>query len=172
MKSIGRTVLVAAALTLASSAVAHEDHAKAPAASPAMDKLKSLAGDWTMAGGDGSVTATYRVTAGGSVVMETLFPGTPHEMVTVYHQDGKDIVLTHYCAAQNQPRMKAEAQKDAEKLVFNFAGGTNLDAKKDGHMHEASIQFVDADTVHSEWTYFAGGKKQETKAFDLKRKKS
>ena len=52
------------------------------------------------------VVSTYRVTAAGSAVMEVLFPGTDHEMVTVYHQDGDDLILTHYCAAGNQPRMK------------------------------------------------------------------
>jgi len=89
-------------------------------------------------------------------------------MMTVYHMDGKDIMLTHYCGAQNQPRMKAMT-KDDSRLAFMFTGGTNLDPSKDGHMHEAVMQFVDSDKIHNEWVYFSEGKKQETKAFDLTR---
>ena len=36
------------------------------------ESLKAMAGDWTLSGGDGSVAATYRVTAGGTAVVETL----------------------------------------------------------------------------------------------------
>ena len=49
-----------------------------------------------------------RTTGGGSAVTETLFPGTAHEMMSVYHMDGDDLVLTHYCAGGNQPRMMLE----------------------------------------------------------------
>ena len=42
-------------------------------------------------------TVTYKVTSGGSAVVETIGPGTEHEMVTVIHPDGDDLMLTHYC---------------------------------------------------------------------------
>src|SRR5215831_17550034 len=72
-------------------------------------KLKALVGNWTMAGGDGSVAVNYRLTGGGSALIETLFPGQDHEMMTVYTIDKGDVVLTHYCTMGNQPRMKAAA---------------------------------------------------------------
>ena len=87
---------------------------------PGFDRLKSLEGTWTGRSGwdegadkgAGEVTVIYKVTAAGSAVQETLFPGTPHEMVTMYHMDGADLMLTHYCAAGNQPRMKLEPSAD------------------------------------------------------------
>src|SRR5690242_6473548 len=95
---------------------AKEHEAPRPAPPSRLDVMKRLAGDWIQVGPDGKasdqVVATYRVTAGGSAVEETLFAGTPHEMVTVYHMDGDDLVLTHYCVAGNQPHMKAEKQSD------------------------------------------------------------
>src|SRR5437868_15374337 len=81
------------------------------AGTPQLDALKGLAGEWTGKAKHGDMeheaTVTYKVTAGGSAVVETVFPGTEHEMVTVYHQDGDDLVLTHYCMLGNQPRMRA-----------------------------------------------------------------
>ena len=144
----------------------------ADAATARLDKFKALAGSWTMNGGDGSVAITYRVTAGGSAVIETLFPGAPHEMVTVYTVDGGALVLTHYCAAGNQPRMKAVKDGDANTIAFEFDGGGNIKSRKDGHMHEATYSFIDADHVKAAWVYYADGKAGETKRFDLVRMKS
>ena len=67
--------------------------------------------------------------------------------------------------------MKAKKGGDPAKLVFEFAGGANIDPKKDAHMHEASITFVDDDHVRSEWTVWSEGKKADTKVFELTRLK-
>ena len=78
-------------------------------------------------------------------------------MVTVYHADGPDLVLTHYCTEGNQPRMRA---KGAQGTRFDFAydGGTNIDPKRDRHMHSASLALLSADEIRSEWTELADGK--------------
>ena len=136
------------------------------------DKLKALAGDWTKSGGDGSVAASYHVTAGGTAVTETLFPGTPHEMVTVFTVDKGDLVLTHYCSEGNQPHMKAAKGGDADTVDFKFDGGGNIKSPKDGHMHEASFVFKDADHLTSSWQFYTDGKPGEKAEFDLVRKKS
>jgi len=135
------------------------------------DNLKALAGDWTDVGGDGSVKASYRVTSGGSAVVETLLPGTPHEMVTVYTVDNGQLVLTHYCSQGNQPHMKADKGGDAKTIAFKFDGGGNLKSSKDGHMHEATLVFKDADHYTSIWQYYKDGKPGEKAEFDLVRKK-
>jgi len=138
-------------------------------------QLKGLAGEWTGQGGhevgDHDATVSYKLTAAGSTVMETIFAGTPHEMVTMYHLDGDALVLTHYCALGNQPRMKSAPSGDPKKLVFRFLDGTNLDAAKDMHMHEATIELVADDHIRSAWTSYTNGKPDSTAKFDLKRKK-
>jgi hypothetical protein len=129
---------------------------------PGLERLKKLAGTWVQADKDGKptdqVVSVIKLTAAGSAVHETLFPGQPHEMVSVYHRDGTDLVMTHYCALGNQPRMKADPKSPANQLRFLFAGGTNLDPAKDKHMHEGTITFLDDD--HIEWSGVAweGGK--------------
>ena len=144
----------------------------ADTAAARFDKLKALKGDWTKSGGDGSIEATYRVTAGGSAVVETLFPGTPHEMVTVFTVDKGNLVLTHYCAEGNQPHMKAEREGDASSISFKFDGGGNIKSPNDGHMHEATFAFKDADHITSTWQFYKDGKPGEKAEFNLVRKTS
>src|SRR5262245_25249052 len=136
------------------------------------DKLKALAGDWTMAGGDGSVAVSYRVTGAGSAVVETIFPGTAHEMVTMYTLNKGDIVLTHYCSMANQPRMRSTKGGSASSIAFKFDGGDNVVVAKDIHMHDMEMTFVDADHVKAAWHLYGGGKESEVKSFDLVRKMS
>lgn len=123
-------------------------------ASASFDRFKALAGDWVDADGSlgmkGQVAATYRVTGAGSAVVERLFVGQPHEMTTVYHKDGADLALTHYCAAGNQPRMRARSV-DGAVVNFDFDGGSNFDPARDMHMHSARIEFVGPDEVRQSW---------------------
>jgi hypothetical protein len=137
--------------------------------------IKSLAGEW-----EGTImekdkgpktTVNYRITGGGSAVMETLFGGTDHEMVTLYHLDGDKLMLTHYCAAGNQPSMVMDKKSTESLLNFTFSGGTNMDASKDMHMHDARIRFIGKDSIETEWDSFKDGKKLDTKKFFLTRKK-
>ena len=131
-------------------------------AATAFGRLKGLAGEWIAAeDGEmfkkGDVVARYAVTAAGSAVVETVFPGSPHEMVTVYHAEGPDVVLTHYCMEGNQPRMRARNAKGA-KLEFAFDGGTGIDPKKDRHMNSATLELVGDDELRSVWTEIEAGK--------------
>lgn len=141
----------------------------------AFDSLKKLAGDWEGKAGHGAdaseARVTYKVTAHGTTVMEVLFPGTPHEMISMYHLDGGKLVLTHYCAMGNQPKMMLDAKSTANELHFAFAGGSNMDPKKDAHMHAGVIRLVDADSMEAVWEVQKDGKKAGENRFSLKRKK-
>src|SRR4029079_19211445 len=132
---------------------ADKNAGKLPAAptNPNLEKMKKLAGTWVAADQDGKATepvvSVITVTAGGSAVHETLFPGQPMEMVSVYTAEGPDLVMTHYCVLGNQPRMKADPKESPNQLHFKFAGGTGFDPAKDKHMHEATLTFVDDDHI-------------------------
>ncbi|HJZ55489.1 MAG TPA: hypothetical protein VKE74_11045 [Gemmataceae bacterium] len=148
---VGGLMLIA----LGAGARGDDKPGKASAAShPGLERLKKLAGTWVEADKDGKptdkVVSVIKVTSGGSAVQETIFPGQPMEMVSVYHLDGPDLVMTHYCVLGNQPRMKADPKSPHNQIKWVFAGGTNLDPAKDMHMHEGTITFVDDD--HIEWS--------------------
>jgi len=153
--------------------VAHEEHAAM--APSALDPLKKLDGEWVGKAGAGDqkmdATVVYHVTAAGSAVMETQFPGGDHEMVTLYTVEGGQLVLTHYCAAGNQPRMKARKGTAANELIFDYAGGPGINVKTDMHMHAAKITFVDDDHIRCEWTSYEKGKAGHVMSFELERKK-
>lgn len=132
----------------------------------AFDRLKALAGTWE---GDGA-TVTYKVTAGGSAVVETLGPGTEKEMITVYHLQGEGLALTHYCMLGNRPRMSAP--QGLQDGAIRFAcGGEGLRCDKDAHMHSLVMTFQDKDHVALDWTLFQDGKAQPPHSFKMARKK-
>jgi hypothetical protein len=166
-----------AALVVAMQAAEKKPAPKDDAKQASLDRFKQLAGDWTgkMSEGDGKepidVTVNYKVTSGGHAVMETLGPGSEHEMITVIHPDGDDLVLTHYCMIGNQPRMKAEGKSDGNKVAFKFVSATNMKSDKDMHMHDVVFTFIDQDTLKTEWTNYNDGKPAGTAVFNLKRKK-
>jgi hypothetical protein len=139
----------------------------------AFDKLKQLAGDWDGAGPSKEVPRTpvrYELTSNATVVMETLFGGTDHEMRSLYYLDKGELVLTHYCGMGNQPQMRMRKSADPNDLAFDFDGGRNLDPAKDMHMHSARIRIVDANHIDAEWTIFQGGKSVGAHKFSLTRK--
>ena len=132
-----------------------------PATNAGLEKMKKLAGTWLAADKDGKptdqVVSVIKVTAGGSAVHETLFPGQPHEMVSIYTADGQDLIMTHYCVLGNQPRMKADPKSPPNQIVFRFAGGSNLNPAKDKHMHEATLTFVGDDRIEVKGTGWENG---------------
>src|SRR5262245_2002926 len=159
-----RTLMVFGLLVSLSFIAFAEDkhqHAATAPTNVGFEKMKKLVGTWVEADKDGKPTDTVvsviKLTAGGSAIHETLFPDQPHEMVSVYTVDGSDLVLTHYCMLGNQPRLKADAKSAANQIKFVFAGGSNLDAKKDKHMHAAVLTLVDADHIEIDGEGWDGG---------------
>ena len=126
-----------AALTVTTTA-----HAAITAAD-AFASLKKLQGEWrgpSMMKGMPPSHSIVRVTSGGSAVEEISFPGTKMEMPSFYHMDKGRLLMTHYCILGNQPHMKLNPRKStATELVFDFAGGTNLNASRDAHMHSLTL---------------------------------
>lgn len=132
-------------------------------AKAAFDRLAKLVGEWkaeATGSGEPAATIQYRLTAGGTAVMETMFPGTNHEMISVYHRDGENLLMTHYCAIGNQPRLRLDRRASRpDVLEFVFDGGTNLDPAKDGHIHSGRLRLRDDGKIEAEWDHYNQGKK-------------
>lgn len=138
----------------------------------AFDKLKALAGEWAGQSADGqSVKVSYQVMSNGSAVMETLRSGTEENMITIYHMDGNDLRMTHYCSAGNQPRMRATpVGPDAGVISFEFVDATNVKNPADGHMQSLKIAFQNNDHISQTWTWAEKGRSEST-VFTLARVK-
>lgn len=130
--------------------------------SSAFETLKKLAGTWqgTMLTPDGDKTSViYRVTANGSAIMETMFVGTPHEMISMYTVDGDAVVATHYCSEGNQPVMKLNAAKSkADDLVFDFVSKTGKEAP---HINGLRIRIGEDGKVRESWSHSKDGMQLE-----------
>ncbi len=134
-------------------------------AAAAFAQIKSLAGSWQEEVGSGeeeSGTMTshhdFEVSANGTIVIERMNPGSEHEMINVYHLDGEELVLTHYCSSGNQPTMKLDrSRSNANELAFDFAGGTNLD-DADHFIGGAVLRLLGEKSLESTWIAYDGDK--------------
>lgn len=152
---------------------AEDKSALAPTAKNAnFERMKKMAGTWVEADKEGKptdkVVSVVKVTASGSTIQETLFPGQPMEMISMYHMDGADLVMTHYCALGNQPKMKADPKSPANEIRFLFAGGSNFDPAKDMHMHEGTLKFIDDDHIEFSGVAWVKGKPAEDHCVTMK----
>jgi len=136
------------------------------------DKLRTLAGEWQGKTSDGkSFEVSYQLISNSSALMETLASANEPSMVTVYHADGDNLMMTHYCSIANQPRMRAKVPAgDIKKLEFSFVDATNLANSNDAHMSSLVYTFQDKDHVMAEWTLSKDGQKMPM-MFNLERKK-
>jgi hypothetical protein len=136
-----------------------------------LDRLKSLAGTWEGKDREGKTAQVrYEVVSNGSAVVETLSVGEMETMVTVYHKDGDQLMLTHYCGAGNQPRMRADKGAQGGVLRFSFVDATNMPNPDAGHMHKLALTFRDPDHLTQEWTFRDKGQ-EHAEVIDLARKK-
>lgn len=133
------------------------------------DMIKGLEGNWTGKNAQGhAVQVTFRITAGGSAVMSEIQGHGPENMITMIHMDGDRLLMTHYCGAGNQPRMKL-SEADAKSASFEFMDGTNI-GPGDGHMQHVTFSQVDPDHHVEDWTFADHGKELKER-FELARAK-
>ena len=78
-------------------------------------------------------------------------------MTTVYHMDGDELRMTHFCNAGNQPRMKA-ASYHGDSIHFDFVDVTNLSAPEAYHTRTLRVEFVDVDHVDLHFVGLKAGK--------------
>lgn len=151
MKRIFNTLILAFVLSMAFSTVLHADTPQLPPdnSSAELNRIKALAGRWmattSMFGvPDQKVYTEYTVTAGGSAVLERIFPGTPQEMVSVYYDNKGKLTMTHYCIMRNRPTLTL-ASSNGDTLLMDVEKIEDLKSKKDHSMGAMTIQFKDKD---------------------------
>lgn len=174
--SIGILIVVFSFLLVGLVANAGDDkdyhHLTPYKGTPEFEKMKSLIGTWKgttkMGEEEKEIIVTYNTASADSIIIEKMFPETPQEMVSVYYDEDGKLSMTHYCALKNQPHMKLEDSKD-NSIKLSFLSGSNLDHKKDPHMHSLSIEFIDNNQIVHNWTMYDNGKVKEVSSFSLSR---
>jgi len=132
-------------------------------------QLAGLEGNWTGKGSEGqAIEVSFRMTAGGSALMSEIHGHGAENMVTMFHMDGDRLLLTHYCGAGNQPRMKV-ISADAKSVSFEFFDGTNI-GPGDGHMQRVTFTQPDVNHHVEEWVFLDHGTEHK-EVFTLERSK-
>lgn len=140
------------------------------------EKMKELMGVWegTTDMGKGMVTikATYELTSAGNAILERLFVGLPHEMVTVYYDYNGKLNMTHYCSLGNQPHMELMNSGETNMLFVLSKKNPNLHSVEETHMHSLKILFDNKDNITHTWSLYEKGKKKSDTVIKLTRMKS
>ena len=145
-----------------------------PKASADLERMKSLAGHWEGTTQDGDAKAQpavveYKVTSGGSAVIETLFPGTSHEMVSVYHDKNGKLAMTHYCMLGNQPELELKNSPDS-KMQFDMSTDSQTALSGQMHMHSLVLERSVSGELVQSWTGMgADGKMMHPTVIHLKK---
>jgi hypothetical protein len=122
------------------------------------EKMKDLVGVWEgksdMGKGMEQLKVTYELTSAGNAIVERFGVGTPHEMVTVYHDYKGTLAMTHYCSLGNQPHMELNNPGGAN-LVFILSEKTpGLASLNETHMHALTIAVDGKDSITHTWTLY------------------
>ena len=119
--------------------------------------LTQLEGRWLGSGGSlgtepEETVHELTVAAGDSVVMEVMDPGGEREL-NVYHLVEDDLMLTHYCGAGIQPRLKLDLGQAAPGVLpFVLVDGSGFDPDTDRHIHSAKLVVRHGGHLESWWT--------------------
>jgi hypothetical protein len=171
-----KIISASAMLMLAGSVWLNADQPSKPKpGSPEFERMKTLVGTWKgkadMGQGPIDMTVQFRLLAGGSVLEEKCFAGTPNEMVTMYFDNGDKLALTHYCMLGNRPGMLLKSS-DSKSLSFDFDKTCGINPAKESHMHALTIRFDDTDTITTSCKAIMDGKEMAEHPTTLRRVKS
>jgi len=176
-KLLSFTILILVVLVLGPLAANAAEYQKAPGThSGDFDKMKELVGVWEgkadMGKGMETIKATYELTSAGNAIVERLFAGQPHEMVTVYYDFKGKLGMTHYCSLGNQPHMELMNPGENTMTFVLSKKNPNLASLKETHMHSLTISFDSKDAITQTWTLYEKGKKKSDVVIKLARTKS
>jgi hypothetical protein len=161
MRKLTRILIAATIALSAACALAQTD------AERAFTAIKNMPGTWEGTSVEGPVTVTFKVTSGGSAVMSEILG--KEDMISMFHMDNHRLLLTHYCAVGNQPRMQAAVSPNGKVITFTYVDATNLATPDAAHMQQMILTVID-DNHHTEEWVFAGQGKEHKVLFDLHRK--
>ena len=146
--------------------------AEPPSPEAAFEQLTSLEGRWVGKAGAGEdageAEVLWEVTSGGHTVVERLFPGTDHEMMTLYWLEEGRLVAKHFCTMGNQPSFELSAESSAGTLRFDFAGGSNLESQPI-HIHDGELELFGDGRLCSRWSNWDGDQPRTEMVFELER---
>ncbi len=155
------------------SAVAGEQMGPPISHSKDFERMKDLVGVWEgkadMGKGPETLRVTYELTSAGNAILERFAAGQPHEMVTVYHDFGGRLAMTHYCSLGNQPHMELRNPGESAMHFVLSEKSSGLATATEMHMHELLISVDGKDAIIETWSLYDHGVKKKDVSVKLAR---
>jgi hypothetical protein len=154
-----------------------EEHKMGPQVTHTKDfeRMKDLVGVWEgkmdMGKGSDTLKVTYELTSAGNAIVERFAAGKPHEMVTVYHDFGGKLTMTHYCSLGNQPHMEITGSGGSDLVFVLSEKSPGLASLSEMHMHGLRIAVDGKDSITETWTLYDQGVKKSEMPVKLSRVK-
>ncbi len=119
----------------------HSAHANAASA---FDAFKQLQGTWSITSHEKPIATkmTYDVGSRGSIVTEQF-----GKELSVFAVDGSSLIMTHYCNAGNQPRLRLKAGTPPDVFDFVMFDITGLDTPNGRHVQEVVYRMTGPDSM-------------------------
>ncbi len=175
-KFTAMTIILLLAVAFGSSSAAADEKMGPPIThSKDFQKMKDLVGVWEgkadMGKGPETLRVTYELTSAGNAILERFAAGQPHEMVTVYHDYGGRLAMTHYCSLGNQPHMELRNPGESTLHFVLSEKSPGLATLAEMHMHELLIAIDGKDAITETWSLYDNGVKKKDVTVKLGRVK-
>jgi hypothetical protein len=106
---------------------------------------------------------TYDIGSKGSIVTEQ-FGKEP----SVFYRDGQSLLMTHFCNAGNQPRLRLKENTRPGVFEFQMFDITNLQGADADHVEKVVYKIIDDKTIDLEIVW-KNGKSEESEKYTLTR---
>ena len=131
----------------------------------AFEKFKGFEGKWAIRSGQKTlpIEMTYESGSKGSIVTEQF-----GKELSVFYRDGQGLLMTHFCNAGNQPRLRLGENTQPGVFEFQMFDITNLQSADADHVKRVVYRIIDDKTIDLEIVW-KNGKSEESEKYTLTR---
>ena len=131
----------------------------------AFETFKGFEGKWAIRSGQKTlpIEMTYESGSKGSIVTEQF-----GKELSVFYRDGQSLLMTHFCNAGNQPRLRLRENTRPGVFEFQMFDITNLQSADADHVERVVYRIVDDKTIDLEIVW-KNGKSEESEKYTLTR---
>jgi len=131
----------------------------------AFETFKGFEGKWAIRSGQKTLPfeMTYESGSKGSIVTEQF-----GKELSVFYRDGQSLLMTHFCNAGNQPRLRLREDTRPGVFEFQMFDITNLQNADADHVEKVVYKIVDDKTIDLEIVW-KNRKSEESEKYTLTR---
>ena len=131
----------------------------------AFETFNGFEGKWAIRSGQKTlpIEMTYESASKGSIVTEQF-----GKELSVFYRDGQSLLMTHFCNAGNQPRLRLGENTRPGVFEFQMFDITNLQSADADHVERVVYRIIDDKTIDLEIVW-KNGKSEESEKYTLTR---